>query len=504
MQIKIFDTTLRDGEQAPGCSMNITEKIQLARQLERLGVDVIEAGFAAASKGDFESVKLIADELQNTVVTSLARSVKEDIDKAYEALKNAKHSRIHIFLATSDIHLKYKLELTKDEAYDQAVKAVKYAKNLFEDIEFSCEDATRTDPQFMYRILEGVIEAGATTVNIPDTVGYITPFEYYDLIKGVMENTKGIEKVTVSVHCHDDLGLAVANSLAAIRAGATQVECTVNGIGERAGNAAMEEVVMALKTRADEYGADTNINTKEIAKTSKLLTHITGVKVAPNKAVVGKNAFAHEAGIHQHGVMKNRATYEIMTPESVGFSKTELVLGKHSGKHALAQKFAELGYEINDKELQTLFEKFKNLADLKKEIYDEDLEALLIGGYAEIEGGYKFVDYTAFTSNGKQAKTVIKLEYQGEEIEEVGSGDGPIDAAFDCVGKIAKEHVKLKSFTIEAVTQGKDAIGLTHVVLKKDDREVQGRGASTDIIKSSILAYINGINRFKMGGVREE
>ena len=376
--IKIFDTTLRDGEQSPGCSMNLSEKIKMAKQIEKMNVDVIEAGFAISSPGDFISVKTIAETVKDCVVASLCRTSEEDIERAWEAVKNANSPRIHTFIATSPIHMEYKLQMNPDEVYERAVSMVRYAKKYCSDIEFSCEDGTRSDPEFLAKIFEGVIKAGATTVNIPDTVGYTTPDEYYEFLMKLQEMAPSMANITISAHCHNDLGMAVANSIAAIKAGATQVECTVNGIGERAGNAAMEELVMALKTRKDIIGADTNIKTQEIAETSNLLSRIIGIKVQPNKAIVGENAFAHESGIHQHGVMKNNQTYEIMTPESIGLDKNNLVLGKHSGKHALRNKAVELGYELKDAELSTVFERFKVLADKKKKIFDEDIEALIM------------------------------------------------------------------------------------------------------------------------------
>lgn len=492
--IRIFDTTLRDGEQSPGCSMHLNEKIQMAKQLERLGVDIIEAGFAISSKGDFESVAEVAKAVKNSTIASLSRSIKGDIDASWEAVRRAESPMIHVFLATSPIHMKYKLEMTEDQVYERAVEAVKYARSLCPNIEFSCEDASRSELPFLYRIVEGVINAGATTINLPDTVGYTTPREYYSFIKSIKENTPNIDKAIISVHCHNDLGMAVANSLSAVLAGAQQIECTVNGIGERAGNTAMEEVVMALKTRRDIYGEDTRINTTEIMKASTLLSTITGVRVQPHKAIVGVNAFAHESGIHQHGVLKNKQTYEIMTPESIGLKENMMVLGKHSGKHALRDRLADMGYEITEEELSALFTKFKELADEKKTVYDKDIEALVIGTYSEVEGGYTLVDYQSATSEGKDAKVIIKVQIQDEMIENVGSGKGPIDAAFDAMGKITGADVRLQDFSIYSLTQGKDAVGETVVKLEHGGKMYSGKGLSTDIIKSSILAYLNAIN----------
>lgn len=492
--IKIFDTTLRDGEQSPGCSMNLNEKLQMARQLERLNVDIIEAGFAISSQGDFEAVHEVAKMIKNAEVASLARCVQKDIDTAWEAVKVAKHPRIHIFMATSPIHMKYKLKMDEDEVVRRSIEAIKYTKSLCPNVEFSCEDATRSELPFLYRIIGEAIKAGITTINIPDTVGYAEPIEYYEFIKSIRENTPGIENVDISVHCHNDLGMAVANSLAAVRAGATQVECTVNGIGERAGNAAMEEVVMALKTRFDIYQQETNIETTEIMRSSQLLQTITGVKVQPHKAIVGVNAFAHESGIHQHGVLANKETYEIMTPESVGLSENNMVLGKHSGKHALRARLSQLGYEVTDEELASIFTRFKNLADEKKTVFDQDIEALVIGDLSNMEEGYELIDYSTSTSEGKESKTIIKVCKDDKEIEEVGSGKGPIDAAFDALNKIFGKDVVLEDFNIHSVTAGKDALGETVLKLTKEGASFTGKGINNDIIKSSILAYINAIN----------
>ncbi len=495
--IKIFDTTLRDGEQSPGCSMNLNEKIQMAKQLERLGVDIMEAGFARASRGDFEAVQSIANTVENAAVYSLARSIDKDIDVAWEAVKGATEPGIHVFLATSDIHLQHKLRMTREECIEMAVKAVKYASKYTPNIEFSAEDATRTDLEFLAQVYSEVIKAGATTINVPDTVGYAEPREFYDRIRYVLENTVGVEDVIVSVHCHDDLGMATANSLAAVQAGATQVECTVNGIGERAGNAALEEVVMALKTRADVYGIDTRINTVEIMNTSRLLQNITGSKVQANKAIVGDNAFAHESGIHQHGVLQEATTYEIMTPESVGLTENVMVLGKHSGKHALKDRLDSLGYTINEEELDEIFNKFKDLADEKKTVYDDDIAALVLGEMSKVEGGYELVDYSTATSEGKDSKTIIKVSKNGESREVVGSGKGPIDAAFNALGEIFGDEMVLEDFNIYSVTHGEDALGETKLDLSKDGKRFVGKGVSNDIIKSSILAFINAVNHME-------
>ncbi|HZJ68719.1 MAG TPA: 2-isopropylmalate synthase [Candidatus Eisenbacteria bacterium] len=494
--IKIFDTTLRDGEQSPGCSMNLHEKLQMAKQLERLGVDIIEAGFPAASQGDFESVEAIARTLKKTTICGLARCIKKDIDAAYNAIKDANYKRIHIFIATSDIHLKYKLNMTRKEVLASIKEHVSYAKSLVDDIEFSCEDASRTDLDFLCQAVDLAIKNGATTINLPDTVGYAVPEEYSHMIKTVIDKVPNADKVDISVHCHNDLGMAVANSLAAIDAGASQVECTINGIGERAGNAACEEIVMALKTRHDYYGKDTKINTKEIMRTSNLLEQITASRVSPTKAIVGKNVFAHEAGIHQHGVLQDKSTYEIMDPAMIGITETEnLVLGKHSGKHALRSKLEELGYLVDDKQMEEVFVNFKSLSDSKKNIYDRDIHALMLGEFQKISGGYVLVDYSSFTSNGKESKTIIKLSNGDETVERVGSGAGPVDAAFDCMANIVGDEFQLEDFAIHSVTRGKDALGETFLSLRQDDQVFNGKGLSNDIIKSSIIAYVNAVNQ---------
>ena len=494
--IKIFDTTLRDGEQSPGCSMNLNEKLQMAKQLERLGVDIIEAGFPAASTGDFEAVKAISKVLKKPIVTGLARCTKQDIDKAYQAIEDAKNKRIHVFIATSDIHLEYKLHKTREQVLADIEKYVSYAKSLTDDIEFSAEDASRTDLNFLCEAVEKAIQAGATTINLPDTVGYAMPAEYAHMIKTVKENVQGIENITLSVHCHNDLGMAVANSLAAVEVGAEQIECTINGIGERAGNAACEELVMALKTRHDYYHKDTNINTKEIMRTSNLLEQITATKVSPTKPIVGRNVFAHESGIHQHGVLQNKSTYEIMDPSMVGIQNQEnIVLGKHSGKHALRSRILELGFEIDEHNLEEIFVKFKNMADNKKNIYDSDIQALMLGQLNKGSGPYQLIDYSSFTSNGKESKTIIKLSNGSEIIERVGSGSGPIDAAFDCMKNILNDQFSLQDFAINSITAGQDALGETKLSLRHESELYNGRGLSNDIIKSGILAYINAVNK---------
>lgn len=494
-RIKIFDTTLRDGEQSPGCSMNLKEKIDVARQLERLNVDVIEAGFAIASQGDFNSIREIANVVKDTTIASLSRAVPKDIQTAYEAVKNAKKPRIHTFIATSDIHMSYKLKMKPEEVLAQASAMVKYAKSLCEDIEFSAEDASRSNPEFLYRILEAVIKAGATVVNIPDTVGYTTPDEFYTLIKGIRENVSNIHRAEISVHCHNDLGLAVANSLSAIRAGASQVECTVNGIGERAGNAALEEIVMAIDTRKDFYQMHTNIDTQQIFHTSRLITKVTGNRVQNNKAIVGENAFAHESGIHQHGMLANKGTYEIMTPESVGISKNNLVLGKHSGRHALLERVNALGYQLSPEKLDEIFIEFKQLADKKKVIYDRDIEALIQEKAGEIENAYKLSHFVINSGNTITSTANIMLVKNEENYEAVSHGHGPVDAAFKAIESIIGNRFELEDYTLKAVTEGEDALGEAMVKVKFGEGIWNGYGLSTDVIEASIQAYLNAINK---------
>ncbi len=494
--VKIFDTTLRDGEQSPGCSMNLAEKIEVAKQLEKLGVDIMEAGFAIASPGDFASVQAIANTIKNSTVASLARALPKDIDAAAKALKNAKYPRIHTFLATSDIHMQYKLKKTPEEVLETAYQMVKYAKSFCDDIEFSAEDASRSNPQFLYQVFEAVIKAGATTINVPDTVGYTTPEELSALIRGIKENVPSIDKAIISVHCHNDLGLAVANSLAAMKAGAGQIECTVNGIGERAGNAALEEVVMNLSTRKDIYGFGCNINTKEIYKTSRLLTSITGVRVQPNKAIVGENAFAHESGIHQHGMLSNKETYEIMTPESIGLTENKLVLGKHSGRHAFEDKLKSMGYELDEKSLGEAFESFKVLADKKKDVTERDIEALICRKVVQIPETYKLERFVINAGNTITTTSSMRLLTKtGHVLEEVVSSyDGPIDASYKAIDKLVGRKFMLEDFVINSVTGGTDAQGEVNVKIRSKDKVYNGHGVSMDIVEASILAYISAIN----------
>jgi 2-isopropylmalate synthase len=493
--IYFFDTTLRDGEQSPGNTMNLKEKLLLAKQLEKLGVDIIEAGFPAASKGDFEAVQAIAGVVQNAVVAGLSRALESDIQRTYDAVKGARHPRIHTFIATSPLHMAYKLKMTPEEVYQKAVATVGFAKSLTEDVEFSAEDASRSDLPFLARVIEGVIEAGATVVNIPDTVGYTTPEEYARIINYLKENVSNIDQAVISVHCHNDLGLAVSNSLSAFKAGARQVECTINGIGERAGNAALEEIVMALETRRDFYGFETGINTREIAKTSQLLTSITGVPVQPNKAIVGANAFAHESGIHQHGVLAHKSTYEIMSPEAIGIKSNKLVLGKHSGRHSFVNRLEELGYSLEPDKLKDAFEKFKELADKKKNIYDRDLIAIAMEESVKIPQIYALKSFTINTGTGMTSTATISLESKGDTIEEVAIGDGPVDAAYNAIKKIVGVNGVLREYKLDAVTEGMDAQGEAMVTVVFEDKKYKGHGLSTDVLESSILAYVDAMNR---------
>jgi len=495
-KIYIFDTSLRDGEQAPGFSMNIDEKLRLAEQLAKLNVDVIEAGFPIASDGDFEAVREVSKAVKGgPAIAGLCRVKKMDIDRAWEALQHAEKGRIHTFIATSDIHMEYKLKKTKDEVLMDAVKGVEYARSLTDDVEFSTEDAARSDIDFLCRIVEAVIDAGATPINIPDTVGYAIPSEFGSRIKYIKEHVSNIDKARISVHCHNDLGLSVANSLAAIQNGARQVECTINGIGERAGNASLEEVVMALKTRKDYLKHYTDVKTEEIHKTSRLLSSITGVYVQPNKAIVGSNAFSHEAGIHQDGVLKEPRTYEIMTPESIGLSKSNLVMGKHSGRHAFSSRLKDLGFDLSADELEKAFTRFKNLADLKKEIFDEDLETIAHDEISTVPEMFKLVYIHTNSGNQTVPTATVKLEKDNQIFQDASIGDGPVDASYQAIDRITKMPGKLESYTIRAVTGGKDALGDVVVKVNFDGDVVIGSGASTDIIEASAKAYLNAVNK---------
>lgn len=493
-KIRIFDTTLRDGEQAPGCSMTLADKLRVAEHLELLNVDVMEAGFAMASEGDFQSVKAVADKVKNVSVASLCRALTPDIDRAWEALKGAKSPVIHTFIATSDIHMQYKLKMSREEVLSQTESMVKYARNLCPNIEFSAEDASRSDKEFLCRVVETAIKAGASVVNIPDTVGYATPDTFREMISYLMNNCSNIDKAIISVHCHNDLGLAVANSLAAIRAGARQIECTINGLGERAGNAALEEIVMALKTRRDDYNLDTNIVTNQIYAASRIVTLSTGKMVQVNKAIVGENAFAHEAGIHQHGMLANRETYEIMKPEDIGLPKSRMILGKHSGKHAVQDRLKEMGFNLSKEELNDVFIKFKALADKKKVVDDRDLEVLALAKGDPNEVHFSLERFVINSGNSITATANICIKIDGKKKEDVATGDGPVGAAFRALEMLTGIPFSLESYHINAATEGEDAIGMADVRLCVDGKSYHGRGASTDIIDASIRACLNALN----------
>ncbi len=495
--IKIFDTTLRDGEQSPGASMNLAQKLEVAQALVELGVDVIEAGFPIASPGDFESVRQIAQTVRGSTICGLARCNEKDIDRAWEALKPAPQSRIHVFLATSAIHREFKLRMTPDEIVERAVAGVRRAAGYCDDVEFSPEDACRTEHDFLCRVVEAAIAAGATTINIPDTVGYATPQEVFERIQMLRNRVPNIDRAVISTHCHDDLGMATANSLAAIAAGAGQVECTINGIGERAGNAALEEVVMALKTRADLYHCQTRIDTRRLVPISRLVSKTTGLNIQRNKSIVGRNAFAHESGIHQDGMLKERSTYEIMSPADVGFSKTDLVLGKHSGRAALADRARVLGYTLSGEQLQQVFERFKELADKKKEIYDGDIIALVQQQISTtVDPQWTLVNYEVTSSSDKTPHVRLTLRHgDQEQTQTVEQGDGPIDAAFWAVEKITGVEVVCKDYQVRSATLGRDAIGEVNLEVEHGGRSYRGVGASTDTVESTILAILDAVNR---------
>jgi 2-isopropylmalate synthase len=494
-RVIIFDTTLRDGEQSPGASMNLPEKLEIAHALRDLGVDIIEAGFPIASPGDFEAVQAISRQVPGPVICGLARCNNDDIDRAWEALKEAPRARIHVFLATSAIHREFKLRMAKEEILRRAVAGVSRAKQYTNDVEFSPEDAARTELDFLAEVVEKAIEAGATTVNIPDTVGYAVPEQYAAAIRYLKQNVRGIDKAVLSVHCHNDLGMAVANSLAAIKEGARQIECTINGIGERAGNCALEEVVMAIRTRPDYFNVQSTINTKRLCPISRLVSRVTGLHVQRNKAIVGQNAFAHESGIHQDGMLKHAQTYEIMRPEDVGLSRTELVLGKHSGRHALRQRIKDLGYHLDDDALQKIFEKFKALADKKKTVYDADIEAL---AEATLHTGPAQWTLEAVTCNGGSgtvpSAAVFLWNKDGTIHHDASTGDGPVDAVFKTIEKLTGVNVTLREFHIRSVTTGEDAQGEASVEAEYKGRTLRGRAVSTDIIEASALAFLQVIN----------
>lgn len=495
--VKIFDTTLRDGEQSPGATMNTGEKLRLAMQLEKLGVDIIEAGFPAASEGDFDAVAQIAEKLKHTEVAGLCRTDKPDIDAAWGAIRNAAKPRIHTFIATSDLHLEYKLKKSREQVLADIKAAVGYAKTLCDNVEFSAEDGSRSDRDFLCRAFEVAIAAGATTLNLPDTVGYAIPSEFAELVQYVMQHTSNIHQAVLSVHCHNDLGLATANTLAALAVGARQAEVTINGIGERAGNTSLEEVVMALHTRSNLLPLTTNIQTEQIHPTSRLVSMITGIMVQPNKAIVGANAFAHEAGIHQDGVLKNPMTYEIMRPETIGLSANKLVLGKHSGRHALRDHLKNLGYDLSADELQVVFTRFKTLADKKKHVMDEDLEAIITEGVLRTHETFvlEYLHVTAGTTVLPMAS--VKLAINGRSVQGAGYGNGPIDAAYNTIAKLTGTEAELMRFSISALTGGTDAQGEVTVRLRENGLVALGRGSDMDIITASALAFVNGLNRLE-------
>jgi len=500
-KVIIFDTTLRDGEQSPGASLSVAEKLEIAHQLAVLGVDIIEAGFPVSSPVQFEATRLVAEQVSGPVIAGLARANEEDIEAAGKAIASAKKKRIHTFLATSPIHMKYKLKKTSAEVLKMAVKAVKYAKAFVDDVEFSPEDACRSEIPFLVEVLAAVIEAGATTLNIPDTVGYILPYEYGRLIAQLKSDVAGISKCIISTHCHNDLGMAVANSLAGVRNGARQVECTVNGLGERAGNAALEEIVMAIHTRADFFsqagtGAlQTNINTKEIYRTSQLVSQLTGFVIQPNKAVVGANAFAHEAGVHVDGVLKERTTYEIMKPETIGLVGSRMVLGRHTGRHGFAERCKKLGFKLTKQEIEHAYQKFVEIADKKKEVFDEDVAAIVNDEIRIVEQIYQLEYLHVVSGTGTLPTASVKIRIKDEVKQAAACGDGPVDAAYEAIRGATGVSAKLESYSIRALTGGKEALGEATVRISDDGRTYIGRGVSTDIIEASAKAYVDAINR---------
>jgi len=496
-KIIIFDTTLRDGEQSPGASLDVQRKLEIAHQLARLNVDVIEAGFPISSPGDFEGVNMVAKHVKGPIICALARALEKDINAAAKAIAPASKQRIHVFLATSNIHMKYKLKKAKDQIIKQTRFFVQYAHSLVKDIEFSPEDASRTEREFLFKVIETAIAAGASTINIPDTVGYSIPEEFGQLIREIKENVPNINKAVLSVHCHNDLGLAVANSLAAVAAGAGQIECTVNGLGERAGNASLEEVVMALRTRADFLNKGTTIETKEIYKTSRMVSKLTGIVVQPNKAIIGQNAFRHEAGIHQDGVLKQRTTYEIMKPEDIGLEEiTSLVLGKHSGRHAFSARLKKLGFHLTAKQIDKLFfERFKALADKKKEIFNDDLIALVEEEISATPKVWQLVDFEVTSGNKVTPAATITLKTKGKEFTKSSLGDGPVDACYKAIDKITGIKGKLLDYSISAVTCGKDALGEARLRIRAKGKEISGHASRTDIVEASACAYLDAVNK---------
>ena len=498
--VKIFDTTLRDGEQSPGASMNIDEKVLVARQLEKLGVDVIEAGFAASSPGDFESVAQVCKAVRRPIVLSLARAQQTDIRKAVKAVEGARKPGLHTFIATSDIHLKHKLRMARNEVLDAVGAAVRYARKHLDYVEFSAEDASRSDRDFLVQVFGEAVKAGARTLNIPDTTGYAIPSEFGELVRHLIDNVEGSDKVTWSAHCHNDLGLAVANSLSAVVNGVRQVECTVNGIGERAGNTSLEEVVMALKTRRSVFHLDTNVRTEQIYPTSRLLSQVTGIVVPLNKPIVGDNAFAHEAGIHQDGVLKQKLTYEIMKPEAIGISGNRLVMGKHSGRHAFGERLKHLGFTLNRDEVNRAFERFKQLADKKKEVFDEDIEALVADEVLRIPSQpdrYELVYLNIASSSSAVPSATVRMRVDGDEQVAHDTGDGVVDACYKAIARISGSRARLRRYSVSSVTGGTDAQGEVSCMLQDKDVHITGKGSHTDIIMASALAYVNALNRLE-------
>ena len=497
-KVIIFDTTLRDGEQAPGATMNLEEKLLIAKTLEKMGVDVIEAGFPVASNGDFHAVNQIAKTVKNSVICGLARAKKVDIERTAEAIKPAAKPRIHTFIATSPVHMEFKLKMDEKQVLEAIKDSVSLSRNLCPEVDWSPEDATRSERGFLFKAIQTAIDAGANTINIPDTVGYTTPEEYFELITAIKNNVSNIDKAIISAHCHDDLGMAVANSLSAMRAGARQIECTINGIGERAGNAALEEIVMALKTRSDFYGVETDIDTTMLTRISKLVSNITGFQVQYNKAIVGANAFAHESGIHQDGILKNRDTYEIMSPESVGLEKTSLVLGKLSGRAAFKDRLKTIGYDLDDKILAEVFQKFKELADKKKEILDEDIVSLVDGSIVSEKATYQLIALDVNCSTEKEATINIKIKIDNDEIStNFSSKDGPVNAIFSAINKLIPNDAILDLYQVQAVTEGIDAQATVAVRLKHNNRIYSANGADTDVLIASATAYINCLDKLK-------
>ena len=505
-KINVFDTTLRDGEQSAGVNLNFEEKLEIARQLERLNVDIIEAGFPASSQGDFRSVKAIADTVKGCSVTGLSRSVISDIDTSWEALKGGAEPRLHVFIATSPIHMTHKLKKTPEQVIETAVECVKYAAKRFPHVQWSAEDACRSDLPFLARIIEQVIDAGASVINIPDTVGYITPHEIGRIFSFLRENVPNIDRAILSTHCHDDLGMAVANSLSAIENGAGQVECTINGIGERAGNASLEEIAVALKIRQDYYNAETRLKLNEIKRTSSLVSKLTGMVVPNNKAVVGANAFAHESGIHQDGVLKEKTTYEIITPELVGVSSNRMVLGKHSGRHAFKEHIKDLGYNVTDEELNRLFKAFKELADKKKEVTEDDIFALLTEERVANAIAYYTVKQLQvnYGTNNIPTATITMTNPEGEELQEAATGSGSVEAIYNTLERMIASPVKLLDYRIQSVSGGRDALAEVYVKIKFMDQETSGRGTAHDVLEASAKAYINAVNRVLNRKARQE